>query len=189
MTDSSDILDSKNKGIALIIALLALMLAFSELGGSNADNEAIETNVEASNLWAFFQAKTIRRTSTQLAMQDMQIRLAGTTEPAQKEAMEKLIVEWRDAIARYDSDPKENDGRKELMVRARAAEDSRKINKAKGDIYDISSALLQIGIVLASATIITGIVMLSWLAIGLGAIGLILMGFAYLSPLTLAAFL
>ncbi len=188
MSDPKDPPETNNKALALLIAILALLLAFSELGGSNADNEAIEANVEASNLWSFFQAKTIRRSSTQVAVQDMQMRLAATTDPAQKAAMEKLIGEWREQIARYDSDPVPNDGRKELAVRAKAAEDNRKIQKAKGDIYDVSSAMLQIGIVLASATIITGIMALAWIAMGLGVFGAILMLFGLLSPLTLAAF-
>ena len=189
MTDATEAAESSNnKTLALLIAILALLLAFSELGGSNADNEAIESNVEASNLWAFFQAKTIRKTSTQLAMQDMETRLIGISDPAQKAAMEKRIAEWRDAIVRYDSDPKENDGRKELAERAKTAEESRKVNKAKGDIYDVSSALLQIGIVLASATIITGVAALAWIAIALGGIAAVLMGFGLLAPLTLAGF-
>ena len=189
MSDSEELMNSKNKGLAMLIAILALLLAFSELGGSNADNEAIESNVEASNLWAFFQAKTIRRTSTLIAADDMKIRLAATSEPALKASMEKQIAAWQAAIAGYDSDPKNNDGRKELMTRARVAEENRKLQKAKGDIYDISSALFQIGIVLASATIITGMIALAWLAIALGGVGLLLLGFALLSPLKLAAFL
>ena len=189
MADTEELMSSKNKGLAMLIALLALLLAFSELGGSNADNEAIESNVEASNMWAFFQAKTIRRTSTQIAADDMKIRLAATTDPQLKAAMEKQIAAWQTAIANYDSDPKANDGRKELMVRARAAEENRKLQKAKGDIYDISSALFQIAIVLASATIITSMMMLAWLAIGLGGVGFVLLLFGWLAPLTLAAYL
>ena len=50
----------RNKRIALLIAVLALCLAFSETLGKNAQTGSISYNVEASNLWAFFQAKTIR---------------------------------------------------------------------------------------------------------------------------------
>lgn len=189
MSDTDDLMTAKNKGIAMLIAVLALLLAFSELGGSNADNEAIEANIEASNLWSFFQAKTVRRTSTQIAIEDMKIRMITTTDASVKSAMEKQITSWQGAIARYDSDPKDNDGRKELMARAKSIEENRKVQKAKGDIYDISSALFQIGIVLASATIITGMIALAWLALALGAGGLILLGFALLAPLSLAALL
>ena len=51
-----------NKGIALLISVLALVLAFSETLGKNAQTSALAHNIEASNLWAFFQAKTVRQT-------------------------------------------------------------------------------------------------------------------------------
>ena len=45
-----------------MIAILALFLSFSETLGKGAQTEAITKNIEASDLWAFFQAKDIRRT-------------------------------------------------------------------------------------------------------------------------------
>ena len=54
-----------NKKIALLIAVIALCLALSETLGKGAQTESISKNVEASNLWAFFQAKSIRRTNVQ----------------------------------------------------------------------------------------------------------------------------
>ena len=51
-----------NKKIALLISVLALFLAFSETLGKSAQTHAITLNVEANDLWAFFQAKTIRMT-------------------------------------------------------------------------------------------------------------------------------
>ena len=56
-----------NKKIALLIAVLALFLAFAEALGKSAQTSAISDNVEASNLWAFFQAKTIRMTTLRTA--------------------------------------------------------------------------------------------------------------------------
>ena len=55
----------EDKKIALLIAVIALFLALSETLGKGAQTESISKNVEASNLWAFFQAKTIRRTVVQ----------------------------------------------------------------------------------------------------------------------------
>jgi hypothetical protein len=57
----------ENRSIALLIAIIALCLAFSETLGKGAQTETIAKNVEASNLWAFFQAKSIRRTTVQIA--------------------------------------------------------------------------------------------------------------------------
>ena len=52
-----------NKQIALLIAVIVLFLAISETLGKSAQTAVISANVEASNLWAFFQAKTIRMTA------------------------------------------------------------------------------------------------------------------------------
>lgn len=185
MAETTDVEEASksNRGVALLIAILALLLAFSELGGSNADNEAIELNVEASNLWSFYQAKTIRRTSILTAAEDMETRLLAVTETAIREAMEKRVGDWKRNAARYESEPETGEGRQELMSRAKKAEGAREIQKAKGDLFDISSAMLQIGIVLASATIITGAIALAWIAGGLGLIGSILMILAVTSPM------
>ena len=191
MAEAKDVEEASksNRGVALLIAILALLLAFSELGGSNADNEAIELNVEASNLWSFYQAKTIRRTSILTAAEDMEIRLLGVAEPAIRQAMEKRIGDWKKNAARYESEPETGEGRQELMARAKAAEGSRDIRKAKGDLFDVSSAMLQIGIVLASATIITGAIGLAWIACGLGLFGSVLMIIGMTSPTLLVSIL
>src|SRR6187397_2776495 len=61
--DSKDL----NKKVALLIAVLALFLAFSETMGKSAQTAALNSQIEASNLWNFFQAKNIRRTMTIVA--------------------------------------------------------------------------------------------------------------------------
>ena len=48
--------------------------------------------------------------------------------------------------------------------------------------YEIASAALQIGIVLASASVITGMIALAWLAGGLGLVGLALMAIGFYAP-------
>jgi hypothetical protein len=46
-------ISGSNKKIALLIAVIALFLAFSETLGKSAQTAAISDNVEASNLWPF----------------------------------------------------------------------------------------------------------------------------------------
>ncbi|GAU83088.1 DUF4337 domain-containing protein [Bosea sp. BIWAKO-01] len=174
-----------NKRIALLIAMLALMLAFSEIGGKNAEQESISKNIEASNLWSFFQAKTIRGTTLRTAVEAMEVDLAAATEPATRERMQKRIDGWKQTIARYDSEPETNEGRKELVVRAKTAEAVRDIAAARDDKYDIVSGLLQIAIVISSAAIITGVTMLAVTGAGLGLLSFALMLLAQFAPTAL----
>ncbi len=60
-------IEASNKRVALLIAMLALCLALAETWGKEAQTNALGYNVEASNLWAFFQAKTIRQTVVRTA--------------------------------------------------------------------------------------------------------------------------
>lgn len=161
-----------NKRIALLISILALFLALSETLGKSAQTHALSSNVESNDLWAFFQAKTIRMTVLTTAAEQMQIEADRATDPELKGRLTKKIDEWRKSVARYDDEPSSNEGRKQLMARARIAEHHRDESLARYHNYEIGSAAFQIGIVLASAQVITTMAVLGWLSGLLGVIGL-----------------
>ena len=81
---------------------------------------------------------------------------------AAKAALQKQIDDWQKTAARYRSEPETGEGSEQLSERARHAEHERDEATAKYHHYEIASALFQIGIVLASATIITGMIVLAW---------------------------
>lgn len=165
-----------NKKVALLISVLALCLAFSETMGKSAQTAALNSQIEASNLWNFFQAKNIRRTATIVAGEQTKLDLVGVTDPARKAVIEKQIGEWSKTAARYRSEPEaaggKGEGTVELARRAIEEQHRRDEYLAKYHHYEFASAAFQIGIVLASATVITGMVVLSFMAAGLGVIGL-----------------
>ena len=109
-----------NKRVALVIAILALFLSFSETAGKGAQTEAISKNVESSDLWAFFQAKNIRITQATTAAEAMTVAATGATDPAVKAAMEKQIEAWKATAERLKSEPKT--GRDELAEQAADAD-------------------------------------------------------------------
>jgi hypothetical protein len=154
----------KNRKIALLIAVIALFLALSETLGKGAQTEALSKNVEASNLWAFFQAKSIRRTVVQAVSDEARLSLALLGDDAAKAALQKQIDEWQKTAARYRSEPETGEGSEQLSERAKHAEEERDLATAKYHHFEVASAAFQIGIVLASATIITGIIALAWIS-------------------------
>ncbi|NEW89105.1 MULTISPECIES: DUF4337 domain-containing protein [Rhodopseudomonas] len=159
-----------NKGIALLISVIALFLAFSETLGKGAQTEALAKNVEASNLWAFFQAKSIRRTTVQAVSEHAKLSLGTVPDEATKAALQKQIEDWQKTAARYRSEPETGEGSEQLAARAKHAEHDRDLAMARYHHYEVASAAFQIGIVLASATIITGMIVLAWIS-GLLAVG------------------
>ncbi len=171
-----------NRKIALVIAILALFLSFSETLGKGAQNEATTKNIEASDLWAFYQAKDIRRTVVTAAADQTGLLAAGMTDAAAKAAIDKQIEVWRQAAEHYESDPKAGNGRKQLEEKAKGAEEERDQSLAKYHHYELASAAFQIGIVLASAAVITGMVALVWLGGALGSVGLVLLLLGFYAP-------
>src|SRR6202022_3693658 len=153
-----------NKKIALLIAVIALFLALSETLGKGAQTESISNNVEASNLWAFFQAKTIRRTVLQTAADQARLSVGSIGDDAAKAGLKKQIDEWQKTAARYRSEPDTGEGSEELSKRAKHAEEERDFALARYHHFELASAAFQIGIVLASATIITGLIALAWIS-------------------------
>ncbi len=171
-----------NRRIALLIAVLALFLSFSETLGKSAQTEAIGANVESSDLWAFFQAKSIRLTQLNTAAEEMLVAAEAAPDPTAKASMQKQIDAWKKTSARYDSEPSTGEGRKELAERAKEAEAKRDLALAKYHHYELASAAFQVGIVLASAAVITGMVALAWLGGTLGIVGLVLTLFGFFAP-------
>ena len=174
-----------NRRIALLIAVLALFLSFSETLGKSAQTEAVSANVRSADTWAFSQAKDIRRTVLTAASDQMLLLTASVTDPTAKAAIDKQVETWRKTAARYESDPQTGEGLKELRGRAKEEEEERDLALAKYHHYELASAAFQVGIVLASAAVITGMVALAWLGGALGALGLALTLFGFFAPHTL----
>ena len=178
-------LEGDNKKIAILISVLALFLAIAETVGKSAQTDALSSNVEASNLWAFYQAKTIRKTTMETAAEQMEVDLKLAKDPVVKDLIEKRVNDWKERAARYESEPKPNgkgEGRKELMARALKAESNRDVALAKYHNFELGSAAFQIAIVLASSYLITGVIYLLWGAAGVGVLGLIFTTIGAVAP-------
>ena len=175
-----------NKQIALIISVLALFLAFSETFGKSSQTAALNFQIEASNLWNFFQAKNIRRTAIIVASESAKIDLATAPDETRKALIAKQIDEWSKTAARYQSEPEagggKGEGTRELSRRALETEKERDLQLNKYHNFEFASAAFQIGIVLCSAAVITGIMALAWAAIAIGLIGVLFTTTGFVMP-------
>ena len=165
-----------------MIAVIALCLALSATLGKGAQTESISKNVEASNLWAFFQAKSIRRTVVQTAAEREKLSLSTAGDDASKASAQKQIDDWQKTAARYRSEPETGEGTEQLSERAKHAEEERDLATAKYHHFELGSAAFQIAIVLASAAIITGIMALAWISGILTLAGVAITAFGAFQP-------
>jgi hypothetical protein len=169
--------DNRTKWIGVYIGVLAVLLAICAMGGDNVDKDAARFNIDASNTWAFFQAKNMRRTNLRLATDDLEMMLAASPsmDPAGRATIQAKIDGYRAQDNMLTSDPATQEGLDELFVEAKALEAERDKALAQDPYFDWSNAALQIAIVLASVSIISGSLMLLAASGALGLAGALLM--------------
>ena len=91
-----DAIEAKDKRVALLIAILALFLALSEAGAKNAQHRSTEQNIEASDLYNFYQAKKLRASLAESDAAQMEISRQAVSDPKVQEAMDKQVASWKD---------------------------------------------------------------------------------------------
>lgn len=165
------------KWIGIYIAVLAVILAICSIGGGDASKTATRANIEASNTWSFYQAKTIRKTSLETTVDEFQLLLVTNSAlpEAVRKTVEAKIATYQKNILRYETEPETGEGRRELAAKAKKLESERDFALAQDPYFDYSTALLQIAIVLASASIIAGGRTLVAVSGGLAVLGVLLM--------------
>lgn len=174
--------------IGVYIAVLAVLLAICSMGGNNASKDAAKANLDATNLWAFFQAKNLRRTHYKMWSEELERQLAGQTDlpDEQRRKIERDLAAYKASIAKFTSDKQRKEGLDELWVRAKDLEKVRDDALMRDPFFDYGLAFLQIAIVLASVAIVTGGGLAIGLSVIVGAAGAIFMinGFLMLDQLT-----
>jgi Domain of unknown function (DUF4337) len=169
--------NERNRWVGVYIGALAVILAICSSVGGNAAKDANRAHLEASNTWAFFQAKNIRRSSLSLAADDLELSLAAqpnmSADPRRK--FQEKIKDYRDQMQKLTTDPARKEGLDELFERGKSLEAARDVGLRKDPYFDASQALLQIAIVLASVHLIIGNLWLLGLSGGLGVLGFLLM--------------
>lgn len=163
----------RDKLIGVYIGFLAVLLAICSMGGNNATNDANFLNIQASNTWAFFQAKNARRQAYKLQADDLELRLAtdaSLSEDSRKKISDR-VADYRAQEKKLTSEPEKKEGLDELFVKGKELEKNRDIALARGPYFDYGGALLQIAIVLASVAIISGGNFLLIASVVIGALG------------------
>lgn len=170
--------------VAVLIAALAMLLAITSLGGGNASEDMLGAHVEASNRWAFYQAKNIRQTDNRLAADQLEVQLQLHGErltPQARQSLQAKIDDYRATAERYDNEPDPADpqnplkgeGKQQLMAQAKDWARQLETSQKQDPNFDAAEVLFQIAIVLGSVAIL---ILSRWLL----ALCLALSGIAFL---------
>lgn len=147
-----------------VIVVFAAFLAINTYMGNGNSGRILNDTIEANNTWAFYQAKSIKGTLAEMALDDAMAR---------KDV--NKVHSLSKKIARYESDPATGEGKKELMAKARGLEADRAVAKQRSPWYTFAGSLFQIAIVLLSASILAVNNRLYTASLYVGGIAMVLM--------------
>ncbi len=138
--------------VALTTAIIAVVLAIAALGGKNAMKEMLLAQQQASDQWAFYQAKALRENQYRTQKFRLEVDMAErgpAMKPDVRKRFEALLAKFAEEEKRYGEE------KKEIEKEARKLEHERDIHRARDPYFDFAEALLQIAIVMASIAILS----------------------------------
>jgi hypothetical protein len=137
-----------------VIVVLAALLAISTMIGGQNSSKIMNNTIAANNQWAWYQAKNMRQVLYETAAVESKI----------PENQQKFNAE----AARMKAD------KEEIMTRARALEEERDVARQRSPWFTWAGSVLQIGIVLLTASILAVSLPMFWISIVVGSVGAVL---------------
>jgi hypothetical protein len=146
--------------VAFTMSVLAVLVAVTTVLGHRTHTEAVLRQAKASDTWNEYQAKKNRAYNTEVAT-----KLLNDLTVADKDSAKKDLKEWASHKDKWADDLKEEE--KEAL----ALEGEVKHAEIRANFYDFGEALLEIGLVVSSVTLLTRSRIYWYLGIGASIIG------------------
>jgi hypothetical protein len=161
----------------IYLGVIAMLLAITSLGGSNATKVMLNANIQASDTYGFYQSRNIRQTIYQITAEELEAQLLAQPDIPEtaKAKIDAAIKRYHARVERYESDPATGEGKKELLAKAKEWEAKRDQAAQRDPNFDFAEALFQIAIVLGSVSIVAASRALVKLSGGLAFVATLLM--------------
>ena len=130
--------------VSLTISILAVLVAGAALLSHRAHTEELLRQSQATDQWAYYQAKNIRWHEVQSVAD-----LLGALAPQDKEKAAAVREKYLKEVERYEGD------KDEISDKAKELEKERDLISRRADRYDGGEALLEVGLVICSITLLT----------------------------------
>ena len=155
--------------VSMTMAILAVLVAVVSLLGHRAHTEEVLLQNKASDQWAYYQAKNIRRHNDELFAD-----LTAITPAKDAAQLDKLREKYSQEADRY------RDEQKEIETEARKLESEVAGERARADRYDLGEVFLEVALVITSITLLTKRRIFWSAGLVLGVVGLIIAGTGWL---------
>jgi hypothetical protein len=130
--------------VAITISILAVLVAMATLMGHRSGIEAVLVQTQASDQWAFYQAKNIRLHEMQSVADILEVLT-----PLEKEKAAAVRERYLKEIERYEKD------KEQISEKAKEFENERAILTRREDRFDAGEVILEIALIICSLTLLT----------------------------------
>jgi hypothetical protein len=151
--------------VSVTMAVLAVLVAVVSLLGHRAHTEEVVLQAKASDQWAYYQSKNLRR-HVDLLFNDL-TAVQATTDGA---ALAKLRDKYSQEATRYQAEQKEAEDE------ARRLETEVAVERNRADRFDLSEVFLEIGLVITSITMLSGRRLYWFLGMAFAVVGIVIAG-------------
>jgi ABC-type nickel/cobalt efflux system permease component RcnA len=130
--------------VSLTMSILAVLVAGATLLGHRAHTEELLLQTRATDQWAYYQAKNIR-------LHEMQgiVDLLGALAPQEKKETLAVREKYVKEVERYQND------KEDISENAKELEKERDVASRRADRFDGGEALIEVGLVICSITMMT----------------------------------
>lgn len=156
--------------VSLIISVLAVLVAMVTVMSHREHTEAVLAQARASDRWNQYQARRIRQFEVGLATDALNLRPSSGQASADGQLQPKIaakLTEYKERQAHTQEQLDEDSGE------AHKLEAEVSLAERKAARFDLGEALLQIGVVLASVTLLTRLWRYVMIALALGLSGIV----------------
>jgi hypothetical protein len=155
--------------VTITMAVFAVLVAATSLIGHRAHTEEILHQTRATDQWAYYQAKDIRKKTYELFLDELSVfALQGG------EQIQKVKEKYQKEIERY------RDEQKDIMAEAKSAEDDVRRQEKRADRFDLGEVMLEAALVICSITLLTNKRVFWLCGLVLGAIGFVIAATGFL---------
>jgi len=130
--------------VTVTMAILAVLVATVSLLGHRAHTEELLHQTKATDQWAYYQAKDIRRHTYELFLDETSVFALQNSEQ-----VEKLKEKYTKEVERY------RDEQKEIETEARQLEQEVIVAGRKANRFNLGEVFLEIALVVTSITLLT----------------------------------
>lgn len=136
--------ESELRPVAFTMSLLAVLVAVTTVLGHRTHTEAVLQQNRATDQWNQYQSQKIRAYNTGLSAD-----LLNNLTVSDKARAQETLKRYADHQSKWDEDLKQD------QEKAKALEEKVEKAEARADRYDLAEAMLEIGLVITSVTLLT----------------------------------